>query len=251
MKLAKIKYIFLLLLSFSIFSGQIPKKPEKIYPVVDEANLLSNHEEQLLNTKLIDYFKNTSTEILIVTIHSLQGANENIVAAQIGEDWKIGEKEKDNGIVILVSKNDRKVAIQSGYGTNIHLTATKTKQIISNEIIPYFKKNHFYEGLDKGTEAIFQVLEGKYKAPPSQREEDTVSLFIVVLIIIIIIVLYNMSNKNGGGKGGKRYKRSISPFDIILTGSGRSSWGSSSSSGGFGGFGGGGSFGGGGASGSW
>ncbi len=247
MKLAKIKYTFLLLLSFSIFSGQIPRKPEKIYPVVDEANLLSSHEEQLLNTKLIDYFKNTSTEILIVTIHNLQGADENIVAAQIGEDWKIGEEEKDNGIVILVSKNDRKVAIQSGYGTNIHLTATKTKQIISNEIIPYFKKNNFYRGLDKGTEAIFQVLEGKYNAPSSQREEDTVSLFIL-LIIIIIILIYKFRNKNGGGKGRKRYKRSINPFDIVLTGSGRSSWRSSGSSRGFGG---GGSFGGGGASGSW
>ncbi|MFV0237524.1 MAG: TPM domain-containing protein, partial [Flavobacteriales bacterium] len=161
MKLVKANYIILFLFGLIIF-GQVPKKPEsKIYPVNDYANLLTDREEQLLNNKLISHFSDTSTEILIVTIKSLQGANENMIAAQIGEDWQIGDKEKDNGIVILVSKNDRKIAIQNGYGTNIHLTATRSKQVISNTISPHFKQNNFYKGLDKGTDVIFQILQGK------------------------------------------------------------------------------------------
>ncbi len=260
MKLVKANYILLFLFSFFIAFGQVPKKPEgKIYPVNDYANLLTDREEQLLNTKLINHFNNTSTEILIVTLNSLEGANENMVAAQIGEDWEIGEKEKDNGIVILVSKGDRKIAIQNGYGTNIYLTATRAKQIISNDITPYFKQNNFYGGLDKGTDAIFQVLQGKYNDRPKQQEDITISPIVIFLIIfILIIIISRFGGKDGGGRGGnggRRYRRPVSPIDIILTGSGRSSWGGSGGfgggSGGFGGFGGGGSFGGGGASGGW
>ncbi|MFV0531186.1 MAG: TPM domain-containing protein [Flavobacteriales bacterium] len=247
MKLVKVNYLLVFFFSFSIVLGQIPEKPKKIYPVVDDANLLTNNEEQLLNTKLINHFKNTSTEILIVTIKSLQGANENMVAAQIGEDWGIGEKEKDNGIVILVSEKEHKIAIQSGYGANIYLTATLAKQIISNNISPYFKQNNFYGGLDKGTDAIFQVLEGKYNDQPTQQED--IPVFPIILFIILFIILISLRNNGRGGNGDRHYKKSLGPIDIILTSSGRSSWGGSS--GGFGGFGGGGSFGGGGASGGW
>ncbi len=259
MKLVKVNTFLLFIFNFILVLGQIPPKPNKIYPVIDYADMLSTSEEEFLNSKLINHYNNTSTEILIITINSLEGANENMVAAKIGEDWGIGEKEKDNGIVILVSKKDRKISIQNGYGTNIYLTAGIAKQIITNDITPYFKQGNYYNGIDNGINSIFQALAGKYNDKPKQEEEPSISPIAIFLIILIIIYFFSKSGNNkGNGNGGEKYRRHSgpSPIDIILSGTGRSSWGGSGgfgggSSGGFGGFGGGGSFGGGGASGGW
>ncbi|WP_417886472.1 TPM domain-containing protein [Zunongwangia sp.] len=257
--------LFLLLLSFVGFAQRdIPAKPDKQTPVYDEANVLSDAQEQRLTQKLVRYADTTSTQIVIATITSLEGEYIGTYSAKWAHKWGIGQSKKDNGLFILLSKDDHKIWITTGYGLEEYLTDAKTKLIIENIILPEFRKNDFYSGLDKGTTAVMQVLAGTFKGTPKARESSgnsakPIALFIIVFIIIIISLI---GKNKGGGKGGGRRGRSTLMDAIILSSLGRGSFGGGgfgggSSGGGFGGGGfggggfGGGGFGGGGAGGSW
>lgn len=236
---------------------EIPPKPEvsKQTSMYDFANILSSQEAKNLEQKLIRYSDSTSTQIVIITIESLKGEEPKMLAAEWGHKWGIGQKDEDNGIVILLSKSDRKIAIQNGYGIEYLLTDALTKRIIERDIIPFFKQGDFYGGLNRGADAIFEVLTGTYKnANPRQSRSSNGGRLPIIVVIIIILILISISSK--GGRGGKRRHRGIDPLDAMIFGSkGRGGFGSfGGGSGGFGGFGGGfggGGFGGGGASGSW
>lgn len=257
--------ILILLFSLSSFAQlNIPDKPKKEIAVYDGADFLKNDETKQLRQKLETYADTTSTQIVIATINSLNGEYIATYAAEWAEKWGIGQKSKDNGLLILISKTDSKVQFTTGYGIEDRLTDATSKTIIENIILPEFRKANYYEGLDKGTDAVFEVLAGKFDADQikKQKEEFPWAFFIFPLIIIIVIIIIASRRKNKGGGPGSGHKNS-SPdlLDILILGSmGRSMGGGSfggSSSGGFGGGGGfsggfgGGSFGGGGAGGSW
>lgn len=265
------KLIFTLLitiLSFSFSSAQfeIPEKPAKTEDqtsVYDYVNLLSPSEKTALEEKLIKYSDTTSTQIVIAAINSTEGENIDYLGTKWAHAWGIGQAKEDNGVFILLAKGDRKIAIKTGYGVEHLLTDAMSKRIIELEIIPYFKQNDYYGGLNRGADAIFEVLTGEYKGTrkPSNQNGFPVE-FIIILIFIFIIILISISKNRRGGNGGNRGNRSggIDILEaIILSNMGRSSgggFGSGSSGGGFsgGGFGGGfggGGFGGGGASGGW
>ena len=242
---------------------KIPEKPKFQTSVYDYVNLLSDSQKKTLESKLIRYSDTTSTQIVTIIINSTEGENISYLAANWGEEWGFGDAEKDNGVLILLAKNDRKIAIQAGKGTEHLLTDFQSKRIIESVIIPEFKKGDYYGGLDKGSDYIFKTLNGEFIG--SREEESTFDPGIIFFIIIIIIffIIISRGNKNNKG-GGKRYRRGSladTIFDtIILSNAGRGggSFGggfggssSGSSGGGFGGGFGGGSFGGGGASGSW
>ena len=233
----------------------IPKKPSFQTSVYDYEDILNPSQEKQLEEKLIKYSDSTSTQIVVVTIPTLKGEDIGVLATNWAHKWGIGQENEDNGMIILLSKNDREISIRSGYGIEDRMTAGITGEIIRNVITPYFKVDNYFEGLDKGAEAIFEVLKGKYKG--SRKESNNPLPFILIVIfIIILLVLASRGNKGGGnfrGGGG------LDLGDIIILSSlGRSGGGfggggsfGGGSSGGFGGGFGGGGFSGGGAGGSW
>lgn len=231
----------------------IPKKPAILYPVYDEVGLLSEYEKTSLNQKLIHYEKETSTEIEVIIIRSTQGEDINFLATQFGEKWQIGKKEVDNGVVFLIATEDRTMSIQQGRSVEQYLTASTTGQILDYLVAPNFKKGKFHTGIDQGTNAIMEALQGKYQ-PKKQENDDILSKFIVIfLVIVFVIILAYLFPPSYGDDDDdddiilSRRGRTI--FFPTSFGSGRS--GGFGGGGSFGGFGGGGSFGGGGASGGW
>ncbi len=258
----------LFLLSTNLFvsaQANIPPKPDFIPPVIDSLNLLSGFEKEALYTKLKNYSDTTSTEMVVLIQSTTFGENIVFYGAQLGEKWGIGQKEEDNGILVLVAKDDRQVTIQTGKGVEHLLTDALSKRIITNIITPQFKQGNFYEGLDRGTSAIMQVMDGEYQGTPNNPDIGSGFPFIfIILFFIILIIILSNRNKGRGGRGGRRRGSVAGSIleAIILSKAGRGgfggggfggggSFGGGSSGGGFGGFGGGGSFGGGGASGGW
>ena len=235
---------------------KIPEAPKKQTSVYDYSKLLSLSEARSLEQKLIRYSDSTSTQIVVIVINSTNGEDINYLAANWGEKWGIGQKGKDNGIVLLLAKGDRKVAIQAGRGTEGVLTDLMSKRIIESRIIPEFKRGSYYKGLDKGTDGIFEVLTGEFKENRKPKSKKEGKDFLRVIPFIVIFILFIIFRNKGGGRNGGRRSGSGALLDILVLSSiGRSGGfgGSSSggSSGGFGGGFGGGSFGGGGASGGW
>ncbi len=165
MKLKHIYTLILFLLTISIYA-QVPPKPALSEGMVlDNANMLSNAEEDLLEKKLQNYNVATSTQIVVVTLPNMGGMNVNRMAAEIGEDWGVGQKDKDNGIVILVAQKERKTAIQVGDGLETLISDADAKYIIENRINSEFRKsgkNKFYKGINNGLDEIKNGLEGKF-----------------------------------------------------------------------------------------
>jgi len=250
---------FLFLLSHLGFSQfQIPKKPDFQTSVYDYAKLLSDTEKSQLEEKLIKYSDSTSTQIVVVTVATIDGEDIGILAPKWGHEWGVGQAKEDNGIFILLAKQERKIWIAPGYGVEDRLVAGINGEIIRNIIIPEFKAGSYFNGLDKGADAIFDVLKGKYKGT---RKNDKIGKNIkpVVVFIIIFIIIIILASRNKGGKSGNSSGGPSLLDIIILSNMGRSSGGgfgggfggSSGGGGGFGGGFGGGGFSGGGAGGSW
>ncbi len=180
----------LILCSFQYGFSQfnIPDKPSKITEqtsVYQYTPLLSESQKSSLEQKLIRYSDTTSTQIVIAIISSTQGENINYLGAQWGEKWGIGQKNEDNGILILLAKDDRKVAIHTGYGTEHLLTDAMSKRIIERDIIPYFKQNDYYGGLNRGADAIFEVMTGEYQGTRQSNNEEGIPVGFIFLLFII------------------------------------------------------------------
>ena len=214
--------------------------------VNDYANILTADQKQTLENKLDAFDDSTSTQIAVVIVPNI---GENDIAdfnTKLLRAWGVGGKDNNNGIVLLISTDDHKLNISTGYGAEGALPDVTCSQIIDNIIVPKFKGNDYYRGIDDGTDAIIQAMEGKYKAPAGYHQGDGngVSIFKIIFIIIIIIVFLASRGGGGGGFLGGMLLGSALGGGF---GGGR---GGDSGGGGFGGFGGGGG-GGGGASGSW
>lgn len=256
------RYIFALFLIFGLFSKAqlVPEKPAVLYPVYDKANLLSESEKDALNQKLIKFSDSTSTEIEVIILPTTSGEDVNYLATMYGEKWGIGQKGVDNGVVFLIATEDHTMSIQQGRAVEQYLTASVAGQILDYLVTPSFKKGEWYNGIDRGTSAIMEAVQGKFKPiVKKQNKGGGISIGSIVLIMIVIIVLINIMKNNRGNdddddytlsrKGSRRYGGGFFPFPGSFGGGGFG--GGSSGGGGFGGFGGGGSFGGGGASGGW
>ena len=245
--------------SFLFAQYTIPEKPSFQTSVYDYANVLSATEKAQLEEKLIKYSDSTTTQIVVIIIESLQNEGVSQLATKWGQTWGIGGAAKDdNGVIILLAKNERKIAIHPGYGLEDRLTAGIGGEIIRNIIIPEFKAGSYYNGLDKGADALFDVFKGKYKGERKQTKNKDFPILPFIIIVIILLVLISR-NKDGGNSGNSGGGPSLMDV-IILSSLGRNSGGGfgGSSGGGFGGGGGGfgggfggGGFSGGGSSGSW
>lgn len=252
----RIAGIILLLISFCA-SAQIekivPKKPSPPRLVNDYTSTLTPDQVQALEEKLKKENDSTSNQFAIVIIPTLNDYSVEEVALRILRDWGVGTKEKNNGVVLLVAKNDRKVRIEVGYGLEGAIPDMIAKSIIDNAINPNFKEGKYYRGLDQAADDLIKAAAHEYKAPKgykSRRKGFGISPGSIAFFIIILVLAGLFGGRGGGG--GYMSRRGYSGWGGWTAGGmgGWSGGGGSSGGGGFGGFGGG-SGGGGGASGSW
>jgi uncharacterized protein len=244
--------ITLQLIAFFLCNAQIPERPDPPRLVNDFANVLKPNEREALEKKLVAYNDSTSTQIAIVTMPNLGGYDAASFSFELAEKWGIGRKNKNNGILILMSVQERDVFIAPGYGIEAYIPDAIAKRIVNQYLIPNFRQGNFYKGFDEATNVMIGLLSGKFTA--DNMDGNEIPLWLIVLIIVIIVVLIILVNKSGGNSGGHTYTgRGYRPYrgggPIIWGGGGAPSWGGGSSRG-FGGFGGG-SFGGAGAGGKW
>ncbi len=246
MKLIK-KLAFILSLVFSIGIFAQPKIPVLNNYVNDFTGTLSTQQLRNLETELVEFQKATSTQIVVLMINSLEGYPIEMYSFDVAVKNKIGQKGKDNGILLVIAKEDRKMRIEVGYGLEGALPDAMASSIIRNEIAPYFKKGDYYSGIVSGLRAIAQAVKGEYvndKKDDRKKKQKRYG-FLYYLFIFLIVALF--SRGRGGGLGTLLLMGSLGGF-----GGGRSSGGFGGGGSDFGGFsGGGGSFGGGGASGGW
>jgi uncharacterized protein len=263
-----VKKLLLVSLGFALFNTEInaqdfPPVPNPPRLVNDFTGTLRADERDRLEQKLKAYTDSTSTQIAIVMMKSLGQYDIADYAFQLGEKWGIGGKANNNGILILAAMEDRKVFIATGYGMEGAIPDALAKRIVSNFIIPNFKMEAYYSGLDQATDMIIKLASGEYKAEDVSSEGDhggailLLGLFLFLFVILPLIKNRKDNNNHMGGRGGGIDLWTTIMLANMLKGSGGGKWGDFSSGkgsfgggGGFGGFGGG-SFGGGGAGGSW
>lgn len=250
---------FISLSSFSSFAQfTIPEIPKFQTSIYDYGKMLTETEKANLEEKLVRYADSTSTQIVVVTIENLQGEDIGILATNWAQKWGIGgSQNNDNGVLMLFSLQDKKMTIRPGYGVEDRLIAGVCGEIIRNIIRPEFKNKNYFAGIDQGTNAVIDVLKGKFKGTrQNDRKGGIPVLYIIIgLGILFLIISKSKNNGNNGGRGGGFDLADI----IILSSMGRNSggggfgggFGGSSGGGGFGGGFGGGGFSGGGASGDW
>jgi uncharacterized protein len=245
---AKISLLSLILIAASTFAQTFPEINSPARLVNDFADILSADEERLLENKLVAFDDSTSTQITIVSLSNLDGEPASYYAPKLAEAWGIGNKQRNNGILILVSMdNPREVFIATGYGVEEFVTDGLAKRIINEHMLPAFKQQRYYDGLNQGSDDLMQLLKGTFKGFGKKKKSKSIPAVFVVLGIIVFVMF---ASRNRGGGGGFRTYGRPGWGGFPMGGGGWHSGGGSSGGGGFGGFGGG-SFGGGGAGGSW
>ena len=261
MKLARIfiLFFFILLQPAANAKEGLPDAPTSL--VTDRTNTLSKSERIALENKLVGFDDSSSTEIAVVLINSLNGNDIADYSLRLFNNWKIGDRKLNNGVLIFVAKDDRKAWITTGRGSEAVLTDALSRRIIANEMAPRFREGNYYEGLDAATDIIMSVMRGEFPTDTylnSKKQKSPFFPFLMFLIIIIIVIASRFGR-------ARRYSRmNHIPFwaawALLNAASSRSrgSWGGFSGGGGWGGGGGGGfggfgggSSGGGGAGGSW
>lgn len=229
--------------------ASVALRAEWVFPaltgrVVDNANLLDGATRGQLEQRLAAHEQATGEQVVVVTLADLQGQAIEDYGYQLGRHWGIGQRGKDNGALLIVAPNERKLRIEVGYGLEERLTDAQASVIINSVITPAFRRGAFAEGIVQGTAAMLQVLGGEPLAEPSRAVgaagEDGVPVWAIGLFIVLVIIAFIFQGLGGGRSGG------------LGGGFGGGYGGFGGGRGGGGGFsGGGGSFGGGGSSGGW
>lgn len=271
------KRIFTALLLFftiTVIGQTIPERPYPARLVNDLANVIPDNQERELESMLVDFARGSSNQITIVTVPSLDGYDKADYAIKLGESWGIGQKEEDNGIVMLVkpktasAKGEAFIAV--GYGLEGIIPDAIAARIVNYDMIPEFKNGDYYAGISKGITSLAGLANGEYTYQEYDKRTSGSGAggFLPILVIMIFYMLFLGRRRRYYTAGGKR---SSLPFWMILwglnsgrngshgywndfnSGAGHFGGGSGFGGGGGGGFGGfgGGSFGGGGAGGSW
>ena len=241
--------LLLVLLTFgTTLKAQLPSPSNPPRLVNDYTGTLSDNQIKTLEHKLEAYNDSTSTQILVLLVDDLQGMSIDQYGTEIGHSWGVGQKGKSNGFVILVKpkKNGSKgyAGIYPGYGVEEYATDATCDLIVKKEMIPAFKENEYYTGIDNAVNVIMDLCSGKFSQ--DDYKDDGYPLWLTILVIIAVVVIFI---KFSGGGGQNYTGGSHRTIWIPMGGFGGGGFGGGSG-GGFGGFGGGG-FGGGGASGSW
>ncbi|MEO8210296.1 MAG: TPM domain-containing protein [bacterium] len=224
--------------------------------VTDETGTLTPGQIKSLNDKLRNEDKTSSNQIIVYIISSLNGESLEDVSIRLAEKNKIGKKDKNNGMLMLVVKDDKKIRLEVGYGLEGVMTDALSSKIIRNDITPGFKAGNYYEGINKGVDAIISAIKGEYTADKNSTDTNQtccfgVPIFIVIIFGFIFILIISSIIKSVFGAGRSIYTSKRGWNNGGWGGGGFFGGGGSGGSSGGGFSGGGGSFGGGGASGSW
>jgi uncharacterized protein len=254
--------ILALFFATAVFAqNEIPPRPNPPKLVNDLTQTLSSGEQQQLERKLVAYNDSTSTQVAILIVSTYGQYDPNRFGVEVFDKWRIGEADKDNGLLITVAMQDKKMSINTGYGLEDVVPDGASSTIINEYMKPAFRNNNYYKGLDEATTIIFDLAAGKYTAD-KLASNDTgkgigLGAFLIFFFIIITIISrlrrVRKHHMGGGsldmitlmmllGSSGRSHGGSFGDFN--------SGGGSFGGGGGFGGFGGG-MTGGGGASGSW
>lgn len=265
---------WLALLFASLLTAAVPSAAQEFPPltgrVVDTADLLDAGTEAALTAKLAAFETRSSDQVVVATVPDLQDYEIADYANRLARQWAIGQKDEDNGVLLLVSRDDRKVRIEVGYGLEGTLTDALSTLVIQNNILPAFRSGDYPAGIEKGVDGILLVLSGdaaELEARAKRNESWSggevsdwlFALFFVGVWVFVIgsFVMTNLARRHGRKIGKNRYRWLGMIWALNAAGSSRRSGGGGFSGGGSfggggGGFsGGGGSFGGGGSSGSW
>lgn len=265
----QIAFIILVISAMQVMAQEIPDRPSPPRLVNDFVGLLSNQQNNHLERKLVAFNDTNSTQIAILIVDDLKGYDVADYAQRVAQKWGVGQKKYDNGAIIVLkpktasSRGD--VNIDVGYGLEPIIPDITAKRIIENEMIPRFKNEDYFGGLDAATNVMMSLAAGQFTADQYKANSEGgggLGFLVPIIVMIIVISMINRRRSNYYDSTGK--KSSSLPFWTALWlgsaigGSRGGSWGNfSSGSGGFGGGGGsfggfgGGGFGGGGASGSW
>ncbi|HJV19202.1 MAG TPA: TPM domain-containing protein [Sediminibacterium sp.] len=256
------KLVFILLFSLSLVGAgaqNILPKPNPPRLVNDVAGVLSPEQVAILEQKLVALDDSTSNQIAVVLIKTLNDYPIEEYANKLFRDWGIGNKKTNNGVLILAAIDDRKVRIEVGYGLEGAIPDVTASSIYRNEIVPAFKEQNYFRGINNAVDALSKAAAGEYKVKREKKPTGS-GKPIITFLIILIIVLFIVSRGGGGRGGGMMSRRGVGDvaeamFWTSLLGGGHRGGGFGGGGGGFGGGGfggfGGGSSGGGGAGGSW
>lgn len=262
-------FLLLLLLAFAspaayaqIPDSLFPKQQDPPRLVNDHTGTLSETERQWLEDKLVDFDRSTSTQVSIEIVKTIAGYNIADYATELGRRRGIGQKEKNNGVLIVMATQLRDVNISVGYGLEAVLPDVLCKRIIENEMVPSFKKGYYYEGLDKATTVIIAAAKGQFEAGKVYGKKRWqmprwaiilllivgINVFLVFGVGLLIKLFYYLIGRKPPTKRHREWTYSTTDVKEKKYESGSSN--NSGSSNDFGGYGGG-SFGGAGASGKW
>ena len=236
----------LVALSAPALSLEVPPPPRT--RVTDKTGTLTGEQLASLERLLAEFEQKTTNQVVVLMIPTLAGDSLEDFSVRLAERWKPGQKGKDNGVILLIVKNDRKLRMEVGYGLEGALPDALAGAVIRNEIAPRFRKGDFYGGILGGVQGIMAATRGEYKAPPVKRGRrrggSSLGLFWILLLFFFLFGGFRRRRLGYWGLGTALF------LGMSHRGSslGRGGFGG----GGFGGFsGGGGGFGGGGASGGW
>lgn len=225
-----------------------PEFPELSGRVVDQAEMLSPATESRITQMLQAHEQSTTEQVVVVTVPNLQGYSIEDYGYQLGRHWGIGQKGEDNGALLIVAKEERRIRIEVGYGLEGRLTDAASATIINRIIAPDFKQGQFEQGIANGAAAMVQVLGGEPLAVPGRtgggtQEKPNPKLVLLFFMIIMAVIFFIGGGRGRGGRTGAAL------LGGALLGASMGGRGGGFGGGGFGG--GGGGFGGGGASGGW
>ena len=262
-----LSFLFVLFGTINL-AAQVPERPTPPRLVNDFTNTLSRQEQQNLEQKLVRFNDTTSNQIAIVIVPDFGGTDKADFAYKIGEQWKVGQSEFDNGVVIALrpktNRQSGEVFIATGYGLEPVIPDAIANRIVDKEMIPLFEENRYYEGLNRSTDVLMGLAAGEFSSEQYRKDSSPGAAGYIVPILALVIMIFTIKRmqyrqrtyqgkqaRSGGGGIltmlllGSMVGRQSGQWNNFSSGSG--SFGGGSSFGGFGG----GSFGGGGAGGSW
>src|SRR6478735_10841301 len=225
--LKKISYLIsLLLVSSTLFAQRAVPEQGGVW-VHDEAHVLSAATVAQLESVLKAERDSTSNQIAVLIVPSLEGEDIDGYGIRVADSWKLGTKDNDNGVLLLVALQERKVRIEVGQGLEGVLTDALSSRINRNEIAPRFRQGDYDGGVLAGVSAIIQTIKGQYiNTEPPQRKRGGRSPWLTVIFIIVLLVI--MSRKRGGGGIGGYWAAGT----LLGGGGGNDSWSSGSDYGG-------------------
>ena len=205
-----------------------PMRPKRI--VNDFTQLFSPQQQQALEQKLRNFNDTSSTQIAIVTVPTLQGYAPSDYAQRLAEKWGVGQKGKDNGVLLLIKPKSRtekgQVAIAVGYGLEGVIPDAIASRIIRNEIIPEFQQNNYYRGINKATDVLMQLAGGEFTAEQYARKNGNGSAEVIIIPILILFLLPLFFRRKKGYTTGSHGSGGIPPIFFGGFGGGGSNFGS-------------------------